>query len=96
MIGASGAVAGILGAYLLLFPHARIHTLVFLGFFITVIRLSAILVIGFWIIIQFVNGILSKGFAGQGGVAWFAHIGGFISGFLLIKVFLYTKRNSHN
>jgi len=95
MIGASGAVAGILGAYLLLFPHARIHTLVFFGFFINIIRLPAILVIGFWIILQFVNGILSKGFAGQGGVAWFAHVGGFITGFLLIKVFLYTKRSSY-
>jgi len=96
MIGASGAVAGILGAYLLLFPRARIHTLVFFGFFITVIRLPAILVIGFWIIIQFVNGILTKGFAGQGGVAWFAHVGGFITGFLLIKVFLYTRRNAYD
>jgi membrane associated rhomboid family serine protease len=58
--------------------------------------LPAILVIGFWIIIQFINGILSKGFAGQGGVAWFAHVGGFITGFLLIKVFLYTIRSSND
>jgi membrane associated rhomboid family serine protease len=96
MIGASGAVAGILGAYLFLFPHAKIHTLVFFGFFVNVIRLPALLVIGFWIIIQFVNGILSKGFAGQGGVAWFAHVGGFITGFLLIKLFSYTKGNSYD
>jgi membrane associated rhomboid family serine protease len=77
MIGASGAVSGVLGAYLLLFPHAKIHTLVFLGFFVNVIRLPAMLVIGFWIVIQFLNGIISKGVAGQGGVAWFAHVGGF-------------------
>jgi len=93
MIGASGAVSGVLGAYLLLFPHAKIHTLVFLGFFVNVIRLPAMLVIGFWIVIQFLNGIISKGVAGQGGVAWFAHVGGFIAGFLLIKLFLYTKKD---
>ncbi|MBI5097658.1 MAG: rhomboid family intramembrane serine protease [Nitrospirae bacterium] len=96
MIGASGAVAGVLGAYLLLFPHARIHTLVFFGFFVDVIRLPAVLVIGFWIVLQFINGMISKGFAGHGGVAWFAHIGGFLAGFLLIKLFLITKRNRYN
>lgn len=88
MIGASGAVSGILGAYILLYPHARIHTLIFLGFFIQVVRLPAMVVIGFWIFIQFLNGILSKGLADQGGVAWFAHIGGFAAGFLLIKLFI--------
>ncbi|RJQ16404.1 MAG: rhomboid family intramembrane serine protease [Nitrospiraceae bacterium] len=91
MVGASGAVSGILGAYLLLFPHARIHTLIFLGFFIQVVRLPAILVIGFWIVIQFINGMVSKGFAGQGGIAWFAHIGGFITGLLFVKLFILTK-----
>lgn len=96
MIGASGAVSGILGAYLLLFPHARIHTLVFFGFFVNVIRLPAILVIGFWIVLQFINGIVIKGVVGNGGVAWFAHIGGFLAGFLLIKLFLKTKRNRYN
>jgi len=83
MIGASGAVSGILGAYLLLFPHARVHTLIFLGFFIQVIRLPALIVLGFWIVIQVVNNIL-----GSGGVAWFAHIGGFVFGLLMIKIFL--------
>jgi membrane associated rhomboid family serine protease len=91
MIGASGAVSGILGAYVLLFPGARIHTLIFLGFFVQVIRLPALIVIGFWIIIQFINGILSKGFVGEGGVAWFAHIGGFIVGIIMIRVFLKTR-----
>jgi membrane associated rhomboid family serine protease len=96
MIGASGAVSGILGAYLLLFPHARIHTLVFFGFFVNVVRLPAILVIGFWIVLQFLNGIVTKGVVGNGGVAWFAHIGGFLAGFLLIKLFLKTKRNRYH
>jgi membrane associated rhomboid family serine protease len=96
MIGASGAVSGILGAYLILFPHARIHTLVFLGFFVQIVRLPAVFIIGFWIFIQFINGIVSKGFAGQGGVAWFAHIGGFIFGFLLIVPLLKTKRSPYS
>ncbi|MBI5057920.1 MAG: rhomboid family intramembrane serine protease [Nitrospirae bacterium] len=95
MIGASGAVSGILGAYLLLFPHARIHTLIFLGFFIQVVRLPAIFVIGFWIVIQILNGMLSKGLANSGGVAWFAHVGGFIAGLLLIKLFLKNKRRRY-
>jgi len=88
MIGASGAVSGILGAYILLFPRARVHTLIFLGFFIQVVRLPAVLVIGFWIVIQFINGMISQGSATQGGVAWFAHIGGFVIGILTIKIFL--------
>lgn len=92
MIGASGAVSGILGAYLLLFPHARIHTLIFLGFFVQVVRLPAVFVIGFWIIIQFLNGIISKGLADYGGVAWFAHIGGFIFGVFAIRLFLKMKK----
>lgn len=92
MIGASGAISGILGAYLVLFPRARIHTLIFFGFFIQVIKVPAIIVIGFWIVIQLVNGILSKGlYGGEGGVAWFAHIGGFLAGVIIIKLF-YRKR----
>ncbi|RJQ54607.1 MAG: rhomboid family intramembrane serine protease [Nitrospiraceae bacterium] len=94
MIGASGAVSGILGAYLLLFPRARVHTLIFLGFFIQVVRLPAIFVIGFWIVIQLINGVISKGIAAQGGVAWFAHIGGFIIGLLTVKLFI-KKRGGY-
>lgn len=92
MIGASGAISGILGAYLLLFPHARIHTLIFLGFFVQVVRLPAIIVIGFWIFIQFINGMISTGIQTQGGVAWFAHIGGFIAGFIGIRFFFKRRR----
>jgi len=79
MIGASGAIAGILGAYLILYPHARVLTLVFLFFFIRIIAIPAAFVLGLWFLIQ----VLSIG-AG-GGVAWFAHIGGFLIGILLIK-----------
>ncbi len=88
MIGASGAISGILGAYLLLFPRATVHTLVFLGFFVTVVRIPALIVIGFWAVLQLVNGLLSTGFAAKGGVAWFAHIGGFLVGILTIKLWL--------
>lgn len=92
MIGASGAVSGILGAYLLLFPHAHVHTLIFFGFFWQIIRVPALIVIGFWAIIQLVNGILTKGLLGQGGVAWFAHIGGFLFGLITIKLWLPGRR----
>jgi membrane associated rhomboid family serine protease len=88
MIGASGAISGVLGAYLLLFPRAMVHTLVFLGFFVTVIKIPALIVIGFWVFIQFVNGLISSGIAREGGVAWFAHIGGFLVGLLTIKLWL--------
>jgi membrane associated rhomboid family serine protease len=92
MIGASGAVSGILGAYLLLFPRARVHTLIFLGFFIQVVSLPAVVVIGFWIVIQFINGMVSTGQASHGGVAWFAHIGGFLVGISCIKIFLLRRK----
>lgn len=88
MIGASGAVSGILGAYLLLFPRTSIYTLVFLGFFITTVRIPALIVIGFWAIVQLINGLISTGLAKGGGVAWFAHIGGFLVGLLTIKFWL--------
>lgn len=96
MIGASGAVSGILGAYLLLFPRARVHTLIFLGFFIQVVRLPAVIVIGFWIVIQLINGMVSTGQTVQGGVAWFAHIGGFLVGIACIKVFMGRKKSHYS
>jgi membrane associated rhomboid family serine protease len=91
MIGASGAVSGVLGAYMILYPRARVHTLIFFGFFIEVVRLPALFVIGLWIVLQFINGILSAGLSGQGGVAWFAHIGGFLAGLLLIRLMLKAR-----
>jgi membrane associated rhomboid family serine protease len=87
LIGASGAIAGVLGAYLLLFPHAKVDTLVFMGYFIRVVQIPAVVVLGFWIIIQLFSGVASLGTPGAGGVAWFAHIGGFVAGVLLVNVF---------
>ncbi len=92
MIGASGAVSGILGAYLPLFPRARVHTIVIFGFFWQVVKVPALIVIGFWAIIQLVSGILTKGLLSQGGVAWFAHVGGFIFGLITIKLWLPRRR----
>ncbi len=92
MIGASGAISGILGAYLLMFPHARVHTILFFGFFWQVARVPALIVIGFWAIIQLVNGIISEGLLAQGGVAWFAHLGGFLFGVITIKLWLPKRR----
>ncbi len=88
MVGASGAIAGILGAYLLLYPTAKVHTLIFFGFFVQIVRIPAVAVIGLWGLIQVLNGIMSKGLMVQSGVAWFAHIGGFIFGLLSIKLWL--------
>jgi membrane associated rhomboid family serine protease len=86
MIGASGAVSGVLGAYLLLFPYARIYTLLTFGFFIRFVQVPALVGLGFWIVVQFVSGFLTLGMPG-GGVAWFAHIGGFLAGLALLFVF---------
>jgi len=80
-VGASGAIAAVLGAYLVMYPHSRIHTLVFLGFFITVTELPAAVMLGFWFVLQFLQGALSLAAHPQaGGVAWFAHVGGFVTG----------------
>lgn len=84
MIGASGAVSGVLGAYLVLFPRARVLTLVPMGFFLQVIRVPAIFVLGFWIVMQLLYGVFSLGAPG-GGVAWFAHVGGFLTGVVLVR-----------
>jgi rhomboid family protein len=84
MIGASGAISGVLGAYLILFPHANVYTLVIFGFFWRIVRIPAMIVLGFWMVVQILNGLGSLG-AG-GGVAWFAHIGGFFAGMILLFV----------
>lgn len=86
MIGASGAIAGVLGAYMINFPNARILTLVFFGFFIRIARIPALLVLGFWFILQLLYALPSIG-STTGGVAWFAHVGGFLSGIILFKLF---------
>jgi len=85
MIGASGAISAVVGAYFVLFPHAKILSLVPIFIFITFLWIPAWLFIVFWFFIQYFNGILSISSHYMGGVAWFAHIGGFVFGFLLIK-----------
>jgi membrane associated rhomboid family serine protease len=85
MIGASGAVSGVLGAYLLLFPYANVLILAIFGFFVRVVHWPAIVVLVFWIVVQFLNGLITFGAApGGGGTAWFAHIGGFLGGMALL------------
>ena len=83
LIGASGAIAATLGAYFVLFPGARITTLVFLGFFYQLIEVPAIIVLGFWFLLQLLDGIGSLGMEAGAGVAFFAHIGGFVGGALV-------------
>ena len=85
-IGASGAISGIMGAYIVLFPFSRILTLVPLLFFFFTVRIPALLMIGYWFAIQFLSGLSSLGEANQGGVAWWAHIGGFVMGAILIML----------
>lgn len=86
MVGASGAIAGVLGAYFLLYPKANVLTLVIFFLFIRIIRIPAVLFLGLWLLIQILNiGSLSP-------VAWYAHIGGFICGILLIAFFISKRR----
>jgi rhomboid family protein len=88
MIGASGAISAVLGAYIVLYPGARILSLVFLGFFYQLINVPAIVVLGLWFVLQLIDGIGSLGLAGAGGgVAFFAHIGGFVAGVALGLLF---------
>ena len=92
LIGASGAIAATLGAYFVLFPGARITTLVFLGFFYQLIEVPAILVLGFWFLLQLLDGIGSLGMEGGAGVAFFAHIGGFVGGALVAWLLIVSGR----
>ncbi len=91
MVGASGAVSGVLGAYLRMFPHARVLALIPIFIFFTFMELPAAIFIGFWFLIQVVNGIISLPLMGMGGVAWYAHIGGFLVGYLLVDKFRKEK-----
>jgi membrane associated rhomboid family serine protease len=88
-IGASGAVAAVLGGYLLLYPRARVVTLIFIIFFFTIVELPALLILGFWFVQQIAFGFygVANPTGGGGGVAYFAHIGGFAFGLLAIKLF---------
>ena len=92
-VGASGAIAAVLGAYLVWFPRARVRSLVFLGFFITMTEIPSIVFLGFWFLLQFFQGTLSVAASGQAsGVAWFAHIGGFLFGLVVAWIAKTTGR----
>ena len=87
-VGASGAIAGVMGAYLIKFPHSRILTLVPIFIFFTTMEIPAVFMLLYWFVIQLFSGVGSIGSSSvsHGGVAWFAHIGGFLTGMILIKV----------
>jgi membrane associated rhomboid family serine protease len=87
-LGASGAIAGVMGAYLIKFPHSRILTLIPIFFFFTTIEIPAVIILVYWFLLQFLSGVGSVGYssASQGGVAFFAHVGGFIAGMILVNV----------
>ena len=91
MIGASGAIAGVLGAYVIRFPRARILTLIFFGFFIRIVAIPAFFVLGFWFVLQLLFALPSIG-STSGGVAFFAHVGGFLAGIVLFKLFTVFSR----
>ncbi|MBD3320570.1 MAG: rhomboid family intramembrane serine protease [Chitinivibrionales bacterium] len=89
MVGASGAIGGVMGAYAILFPRAPVHMLVFFGFFITRIIVPAFFMLGYWFFLQFIGVFFSFG---TGGVAFWAHIGGFVAGIATIKLFCKRHR----
>jgi membrane associated rhomboid family serine protease len=87
-IGASGAIAGVMGAYVVKFPHSRIVTLVPIFIFFTIFEVPAVVMLLYWFALQIFSGVGSIGYSnvGKGGVAWFAHVGGFMAGMLLIHI----------
>ncbi|MGH6735906.1 MAG: rhomboid family intramembrane serine protease [Methyloceanibacter sp.] len=89
MVGASGAISGVLGAYLLLHPHATVRTLIFLGLFVTMMHLPAMIVLGLWFVLQLVSAAIAN--SGEAGVAFWAHVGGFVAGMALVPLF---KKNN--
>jgi membrane associated rhomboid family serine protease len=95
LVGASGAISGVLGAYLVLFPHGNIRTLILLGWLPLIFLVPAWAMIGYWIVLQFINGFLSLGVSTEesAGVAYWAHVGGFIAGVVL--VWLFKNRDAH-
>lgn len=86
MVGASGAIGGVMGAYIILYPRVHVHMLLFLGFYVTTFAVPAVAMLGYWILVQIVGGMMSVGASG-GGVAFWAHIGGFVAGGVLIMLF---------
>ena len=96
MVGASGAISGVMGAYLVLFPRVRVFTMIPLGFFITSMALPAWMMLFYWAFLQFVGGLGSIAAEQSGGVAFWAHIGGFVAGIVLIKAFERRDRVSNH
>ena len=94
MVGASGAIAGILGAYFVLFPKARVLTFIWIIFIIRMIWLPAVFLLGYWFILQLIMGFSSVGSSG-GGVAWFAHVGGFVFGWLGLRLYHRRRRPAY-
>jgi membrane associated rhomboid family serine protease len=94
-VGASGAIAGVLGAYLFLFPKARVKTLLILFIFIHIISIPAIIVLGLWIVMQILSAYIEYGSKTGGGIAWFAHIGGFAAGLMLIVLMKKRKKRPY-
>jgi len=86
MVGASGAIGGVMGAYIVLYPRVRIHTGVFLGFYFSRFSVPAVVMLGYWFLLQLLGGASSFGRAG-GGVAFWAHVGGFVAGAALVAIF---------
>ena len=86
MVGASGAIGGVMGAYIVVYPRVHVHMLLILGFYVTTIAVPAVLMLGYWILIQVVGGLVSAGATG-GGVAFWAHIGGFVAGAVFVLLF---------
>lgn len=97
IIGASGAIAGVMGAYLIKFPHSKVLTLIPIIVFFTTMEIPAWLILLYWFALQFFNGVgtVGQSHLGQGGVAWFAHIGGFLAGILLIRMLRPNERYRH-
>lgn len=92
-VGASGAIAAVLGAYLVLYPRSRVLTFIPIGYFMRLTTVPASIVLGLWFILQLFNGVLSMGASDVGGVAFWAHIGGFVAGVVLAKLFA-SRRNT--
>jgi len=90
MVGASGAIAGVLGAYLVMYPNSRVYTFIPIGFYARVRLVPAVVVLGLWFLLQLISGVGSLGALDQGGTAYFAHIGGFIFG--LIVGWMFKRR----
>ena len=95
-LGASGAIAGVLGGYIVLYPRARVLSLIFIVFFVTIIEVPAVFLLGFWFLEQVLFGAANatQPLGGGGGVAYFAHVGGFVFGLALIKVFAVHRRST--